>query len=709
MSASNPIYQQDGLYQLLPAIYRNRDAELGYPLQALLRAIGLQVQQLAADIDQQYENWFIETCEDALLPYFAQLVALDVGPALPTSAASPAADANAAWRRREVADAIADRRRKGSFAVLEQLAFDATGWPARAVDYGAVLLQTRSARFPQAGGVRLPDLRTPEALDVLSSAAAPLADVRSLSAPRSPGSGGPGRVAVWLWRLLADRVRHAPARVGAEPYRYLFDQLGRDQPLAVVPTARTAGTPPVLDLDVPVPISRVALADRLEDYYGPGRCICIYRGGEPVPREKIVVADLAGWHRGPEPGHIAIDPERGRIAFPSRHPPDDDVAVSYARLTVGAIGGGSYERTPALAPDGATVYAVGEGAGLHRTIGAALAAWNADREKTPAMPTAVIEIRDDGVYEERLSIELYPGEQLVIRAADGCRPVVVPTADRADHRARLLVTGRVEPRQKDADKPARRQAKPKAPAAGPALLTLDGLWIAGGPLELRGHFSAVAISHCTLVPAAGSAQLQDERDHLAPSLVAEAMPCPLSISSSVVGRIEVDVPESGHDPLPLQVSDSVLDASRRDGRALLGVDERRAYVSLGLERVTVLGGADVHDVSLVENSILTGHLLCERRQTGRVRFSYFHPGSRTPRPTRCEQKVTPRFDGERFGDPAYARLAIDTAAAILRGADDGGELGAYHNLWQALAIDDLRARLTEFSPAGIEIDIRFAS
>ncbi len=72
-------------------------------------------------------------------------------------------------------------------------------------------------------------------------------------------------------------------------------------------------------------------------------------------------------------------------------------------------------------------------------------------------------------------------------------------------------------------------------------------------------------------------------------------------------------------------------------------------------------------------------------------------------------RVAPRFDGTAFGAPAYARLSLETAAAITRGADDEGELGAYHDQWQSLRIADLRSRLREFCPVEIEIDTRFAT
>lgn len=64
----------DRLYELLPAIYRMRDAEQGEPLKALLRVMTEQVDVVEGNIAQLYENWFIETCEDWVVPYIADLI-----------------------------------------------------------------------------------------------------------------------------------------------------------------------------------------------------------------------------------------------------------------------------------------------------------------------------------------------------------------------------------------------------------------------------------------------------------------------------------------------------------------------------------------------------------------------------------------------------------------------------------------------------------
>jgi hypothetical protein len=66
--------EQDRLYELLPVVLRQRDAEQGYPLRGLLQVIEEQADDVERDIKQLYENWFIETCQDWVVPYIGDLV-----------------------------------------------------------------------------------------------------------------------------------------------------------------------------------------------------------------------------------------------------------------------------------------------------------------------------------------------------------------------------------------------------------------------------------------------------------------------------------------------------------------------------------------------------------------------------------------------------------------------------------------------------------
>lgn len=63
----------DRLYELLPVVYRQRDSLQGFPLRDLLRVIAEQVLRIEDDITQLYDDWFIETCRDWVVPYIADL------------------------------------------------------------------------------------------------------------------------------------------------------------------------------------------------------------------------------------------------------------------------------------------------------------------------------------------------------------------------------------------------------------------------------------------------------------------------------------------------------------------------------------------------------------------------------------------------------------------------------------------------------------
>jgi len=58
----------DTLYDLLPAVHRVRDAQQGEPLRALLGVIARELGALEQDLEQLYDDQFIETCADWVAP-----------------------------------------------------------------------------------------------------------------------------------------------------------------------------------------------------------------------------------------------------------------------------------------------------------------------------------------------------------------------------------------------------------------------------------------------------------------------------------------------------------------------------------------------------------------------------------------------------------------------------------------------------------------
>jgi hypothetical protein len=142
----------DRLYELLPVVHRMRDAEQGYPLQALLRVIAEQVNVVEDDIAQLYENWFIETCEEWAVPYIGDLVGYellnDAGEPGDVTTPREQQRERILIPRRDVANTIHARRRKGTLALLEELAMDVADWPARAVEFYKLLGWTQNVHSP---------------------------------------------------------------------------------------------------------------------------------------------------------------------------------------------------------------------------------------------------------------------------------------------------------------------------------------------------------------------------------------------------------------------------------------------------------------------------------------------------------------------------------------------------------------------------------
>jgi hypothetical protein len=706
---------------LVPAIYRLRDQELGGPLQQLLSVIQDELQSLESDIGRLYDDMFIETCRGPLIDYFADLVAVHLPPLTP-SLADPNAEA-ADWisRRHQVVNAIAARAAKGTLTALERVASDATGWPVRAVEQAAHVAVTQSIRRPNTPRGRLLDIHDDAAMIGVGSpfsTASALPDVRrgdsTLTKPVGPH---PTTVTITVWRDDVTHIHRAPAACVDDDNHYTFNAMGYDRPLAVAPTPRRPGTRPAGDLDLPVPITRRQLRRNLADYYGTDRSVCIYRGHTPVPRDAIVVADLSEWETDPDYGHVALDPQTGRIAFPETEEPEEGVWVRYHYLDVGPIGACGSDIAPTTDASDTVqlieVAAESTDKNVKHSVTAAVDSWlTAARKKGPRHGR--IRILDSSVYEEDFEIRIGAGLQLDIQAAAGQHPVLRSVDEQHNRPKRVRVEGYSVKGHTEA-----------------AQLTLCGITIADHALELRGEFATVTIDHCTIVPERD----HGDRRHVAVAIT--AMPCPITITSSIVGEIRVTSPEVGYDPIDLSISDSIVDAGARRGRAIAGAEDRPAYAALTLDRCTVLGDINVFQAA-AQDSIVTGTFFSRRRQTGEIRFCYLPLPSHVPRRIGCQpdgvlarvheqlqadptdahaqgllvtepERVRPRFDSTDFGSPGYARLAIDTAAEITHGSEDDGELGAFHDLWLTRRIDDMTTRLAEFTPVGVELDIVFAT
>ncbi|MFF4387235.1 hypothetical protein ACFY0G_10715 [Streptomyces sp. NPDC001552] len=698
------------LYELLPALYRRRDAEQGLPLMALLGVVEEQRAIVREAIGQSYADWFVETCQPWVLPYLGSLVGYETLPGYEEVLArrdeGAAQLARVVAPRRDVARTLANRRRKGTLSVLEDLARDVADWPARAVEFRQLLGFHQPVRlyatYPADVGTRLgrgqlADLRRGGELDLVDGPFDVLAhtvDVRRLESVHRPGGRhGIDGVGLFVWRLGAYSVTRAPAFcLDRDRSHYTFSVLGNDTPLVTLPVREPGPTHIADETNVPAYIRRRAFEERTAHYYGPGKSLCIWlAGGEPVPLSAIVAADLSQWNRAPRRGQVAVDPVLGRIAFPARSAPDTGVWVTYHHAFSAAMGGGEYPRAEAgvpCVPTPTEPYRVGPGERFER-LGDAVAAWRGDKAADPARQQAVIEIVGSPALQERIEIRLDRGDRLTVRAAPGSRPVLRLLDWYANRPDALQITG---------------TGKGKGPLP---VIRLSGLLVSGRSMRVQGAVGRVTVSHCTFVPgwspgADGHCEHPEE-----PGLELVRTPACLEVDHSIVGTLVVTADETRTGPNRVFLSDSVLDATSAALPALTGPDGECAYAELSARRTTVLGSVRVHAIGLVENSLLTGPVHVSVRQRGCIRFCYLAPGSQTPSPFHCEPehsgepaRVVPRFTSTRYGAPGYCQLVAGCPEEIRRGADDGAELGAFHDLFQPQREDGLRRRLAEFTPAG---------
>jgi hypothetical protein len=714
----------DRLFELLPAVYRLRDADQGWPLRALLQVIAEQVNVVEADIAQLYENWFIETCQDWVVPYIGDLIGYE--PVHEAGEPGEVTTPRGLERnkilipRREVANTIRYRRRKGTLALLEVLANAVAGWPARAVEFYRLLGVAQAINHLHLDRGRTVDLREGDALDRLDGPFDELAhtvDVRRINSHRTVGRYNIPSVGVFVWRLKAYSVTQAPAYCFEEegPNCYLFSVLGNDTQLFTPADPEPAPTHIPEELNLPAPIRRRPFEAHKGDYYGDGKSMQIWVGlprpaNPPISVDKIVPADLSDWEYRPLPGQVAVDPQLGRIVFPpGQQPRKQGVWVNYYYGFSADIGGGEYDR-PLSQPSDYNLYRVGEQETFTR-INDALAQWNKDQPQN-----AVIEITDSGVYVEQINISLKEKQTLQLRAANRKRPVIRLLDWQTSLPDNLSVTGEAE-----------------------TWFTLDGLLVTGRGVQVQGDMAGVTIRHSTLVPGWGLHCDCEPQRPTEPSLELFNSPVCITIEHSIIGSIQVTWDEVKKDPGLIRVSDSIVDATSPE-RVVLGAPEGLcAYTILTIARSTVFGQIETHAIDLGENSIFMGLIKVARRQQGCLRFCYVTPGSRTPRRYECQPdlvekavrelfdkrglsaqerdalqenerlRVEPEFNSTRYGTPTYCQLAETCAEEIKRGGDDESEMGVFHDLYQPQRAANLRARLDEYTPAGMDAGIIYAS
>jgi hypothetical protein len=652
------------LYELLPAIYRNRDVETGGMLQTLIQVVAEQIVLLEENLAQLYDDQFIETCADWVVPYIGDLIGYRQLHGVTPQISSP---------RAEVADTIRLRRGKGTASTLETLARDVTGWDAHVVEMARHLVTTQYMNRVRADAAGFSDLRNPEPLERVGGAFDPLAhtvEVRNTASGR--GWYNLANVVIFLWRLRAYPVVSAPA-TEIDAQRFLFSPYGIPIPLFSIPVPKDPNALATTAQNVAQRLSRLALAAATDHFYGADKSIFI----QGISHDAVSICNLSdagggAWAHTPSPGRVAIDPELGRIAFGTA--PVTPPLISYHYGFSGDLGGGTYDRL-ATFQDLEPIISVPS---QRATVQAAL---------DLAVGGGVVEISNSGRYAETIAIHpTGSGALLELRAADQMVPFLTLGGD-------LLLSG-----------------------ADATEVCLNGLWIAGGRVRIAAgdtnKLERLILRHCTLTPGISRAADGSPAQPDTPSLVIETG-VTLTIENCILGGVRI-APDGN-----VTIVNSIIDATRSDGIAYAGLDGSAAGAPLSISTSTVIGKVHASELQLASNSIFVAGLAtgdgwltpvwADTRSTGCARFCYFPAGSRVPRPYRCQPATgsdltvtQPVFTSLRFGDPGYCQLSSRTPREIRQGADDGSEMGVFQELSQPQRETNLRVRLDEYLRFGLD-------
>ena len=706
------LYTAEELYRLLPAVYRVRDAEQGGVLRELVDVLTEQVNVLAESLEQAYDDQFIETCAPWVAPYIGDLIGYRTLHGVVPQVASP---------RAEVANTIRYRRRKGTVTVLEQLAHDVTGWPARAVEFFELLATTQYLNHVRGHAAATADLRDAGRLELAGGfqgrpfdGFAHTAEMRRI-ASRSGRYNIPN-VGVFLWRVQAQQLAGSPlVAADASGRRFRFDQLGTDKPLFAVPRTEQEITHLAEPLDVPLPLLRRFAVANLGRLYGAGLSLLLETetAGSigPMPASAIRICDLSDdpaapgtWAHEPQPAdtHVAVDPVLGRLAFPAAPVAGETRLATFHYGSALEVGGGGYDRTASL-EQVETVVPVAGG----ELLGPPLAS---------VAGGGAVQILDNRRYAAPpLIAATTPAPSaatrtLTLRSANRARP--------------LLARGDQLYLAMDPD----------------STVVLNGVMLAGAPLVIEESADTaprtLVLRHCTLVPG-----LTRDTDG-EPDSVGKASLIVLHPFASVILDHCIVGPFVAVAGAEVTANDSVIDAGAESevafcGRAPAGGGGLLTVTTaadrntgdgltpgghLTLEACTILVKVHAERLDVSDSLLLAARasaadpwpapVWAERRQVGCIRFSFVPPGSRTPRRFQCagdDPAHRPFHTSLRYGDPGYMQLRRSTHAAIRIGADDESEMGVTHELHQPQRETNLRLRLDEYLRYGLEAGFFYAT
>ena len=685
-----------GVARWLPPAVRDAPAEAPPTprlLDELLRAVDVQRLLLEADVDQVWEDLFIDSCADWAVPYIGALVGLQ-----------PDAD------RAEVANAIALRRRKGTPAAFESFAEVLTGWAARAIEGWQVTVWAQRPLYPPPLRVASVDLRDSSRYRI----GTPFERTRRSVSPSGRWAPRTATAVVWPWRVRSYRQVEAAPR--PEANRFALHPLGAEAPLYLSPRPLRvtsdsdpdeAATRTMDERDAPVRATyRVleALAAPGEITYGTNWTVAathpLAGGADPtqpplleltangvaVPWTALRFGSLPDGAAAPAPpgaNEDVLDVSRGRVELGSSFA--GPVRTTWHRPAPGFLG--AFASTVDANPAARKVVVVDPaapavGPALKHTLADAFAAAQALTAPAPDFdPTA----SRPGIPD--VEIRLQTSDRLDAPPAQSFTPNA--------RRWRIIAPGLTTPTI---------VGDLSLNLAG-GCLSLEGFQL-DGDLRLGKDLAGVDLRNVTIDPANGRTLRVDKA----------AWGLELSATSCLLGPIRADLAA-----VPITLTDCVVDgrgASLRvcGGSEGGGTGAAVQHVatfdpSLSADGVTFVGATRLEAVSAVD-CIFEGGVTAVQQQEGCLRNCYLGPDLTTPpsRPMtyRCGPFPTPDFVSIGFEAAGYYTLALEPDHPLLSAASNGGEVGAYHHARRAARLARLRRRIHEFVPLGVKPSLALA-
>ncbi|MCM8529667.1 MAG: hypothetical protein NE330_00780 [Lentisphaeraceae bacterium] len=647
---------KERLYELTPLIYREKDFKEKQPLRALMGTLQKAHDVLQDDIYEMYNDWFIETCREKIIPHIGDLVGI-----------KDLFEENLLKsERRYVANYFAYKRRQGSHNTLSNALMDSSGynffavseyenmaltWTPRDTDLKAQTFSSEGlagelANSPFATANRTPDFKTP-----------------TTGLLRSPnGKINRKSVTLYAWRLETLPVIKSDLKpLAGKEGCYHLNPFGMDIQLSNQPENLSSLYKPITYKDYPLKITREnyeafcknSPKDTLD--FWQDSPIHVYefdpdsKNYSHIDSQYIEVSDLSSWQKiNSENTKLVIDPETGRVLILDKSL-YGKVFIDYSYISSTLFGAGPHvSKFQTNERDRILVSKSGLLGETEVSLEAALVKWQ--------QSTSHIYFVDNHIYQLNKNLEInLDGKDLFISSGNNCQPLIEGDLCFKNHSSKTVT------------------------------VKVQGFNILG-TVRLDGNIS-FELCGSTLMSSEGDALVSSQNKLYYKSI---------SISKSLIKGF--DVPEDTF----MEVEDSVL----------VSQGEMSHMNSVSLLRVTVLGNFSCNQAPLIQDTIVSGSLTVKNAAKTRIVYSYVGE-LKVGRGAMLEKLINGvdspfkilHFKSSDIASGEFAMLSEFTEEKILSGASNGEEIGVFNSFRLRLRDNKILERIKQYLPYELEADL----